>query len=124
MTIYHKQLSKAAEPKTLLTISEGAVLRLKEIAAEKGSDQRLRFWVEGGGCSGFQTRFKLDNVINDDDLVFENDGAIVVVDDTSYELLEGATVEYTNNLMGSWFHLTIPKADANCSCGSSFSVQM
>ncbi len=124
MTIYNEQLSKLPQPERLVTISEGAIKRLKVLQAEKGAHLRLRFWVEGGGCSGFQTRFKLDEMLNDDDLVFEDDGVFVVVDNTSYEFLEGATVEYTDNLMGSWFHLTIPKADSSCSCGSSFSVQM
>ncbi len=122
MTIYNEKLSRLKAPEVLLTISEGATKRLKEITVGDDEGAFLRFWVEGGGCSGFQTRFKLDKEMQDDDYVFENDGAMVVVDETSYGLLEGSVVEFTNNLMGSWFHLTIPEAESVCSCGSSFSV--
>lgn len=124
MTIFDNKLSKLEAPEVILTISEGATKRLNDITVGDDAGAHLRFWVEGGGCSGFQTRFKLDKEIKDDDYVFENEGAYVVVDETSYGLLEGSVVEFTNNLMGSWFHLTIPEAESTCSCGSSFSVQM
>lgn len=124
MTIFNKNLSQLPEPETLITISEGAAARLNEITIGEDEGAALRFWVEGGGCSGFQTRFKLDKDIKDDDYVFEYKDTRVIVDEASYEFLAGATVEYTNNLMGSWFHLTIPKAESSCSCGSSFSVSM
>ncbi len=128
MTIFNSRLSALKEPEDIIIISEGATKRLKEIttAVDAGEDEgaALRFWVEGGGCSGLQTRFKLDKEIKDDDYVFENDGMRVLVDETSFGFLAGATVEFTSNLMGSWFHLSIPKAENSCSCGSSFSVSM
>ncbi len=124
MTIFNETLSKLARPEAFITISEGAAARLNEITIGDDAGSALRFWVEGGGCSGFQTQFKLDKDIHDDDYVFDYKGARVIVDEASYEFLAGATVEFTNNLMGSWFHLTIPKAESSCSCGSSFSVGM
>ncbi|MFV0432247.1 MAG: HesB/IscA family protein [Alphaproteobacteria bacterium] len=122
MTVFNSNLSKLDMPEKILTISEGATSRLKELKKSEEEGTFLRFWVEGGGCSGFQTRFKLDTQMNDDDYVFTNEDISVVVDETSYEFLAGSTVEFTNNLMGSWFHLTVPKAESTCSCGSSFSV--
>ncbi len=124
MTIFNKTLSKLPQPDMLITISEAAMKRLNEITIREDEGSALRFWVESGGCSGFQTQFKLDKHIKEDDYVFEREGARILVDQDSYEFLAGATVEFTNNLMGSWFHLTIPKAENNCSCGSSFSVSM
>ncbi len=124
MTFFNKTLSKLPKPSELIIISEGATKRLKEITIGEDKGAALRFWVESGGCSGFQTQFKLDKNITEEDYVFENEGMRILVDQSSYEFLMGATVEFTDNLMGSWFHLSIPKAENNCSCGSSFSVSM
>ncbi len=124
MTAFNDTLSTLPCPKEPIIISEGAVKRLNEITIGEDEGAALRFWVESGGCSGFQTQFKLDKEIKKDDYVFERDGARILVDEVSFEFLAGSTVEFTHNLMGSWFHLSIPKAENSCSCGSSFSVSM
>ncbi len=110
--------------KAKIEISDSAAKRIYEIMQTEEQDAKLRLIMEGGGCSGFQVRFDIDSSVNDDDFVFEKDNAKLVIDEASLMLINGATVEYSSNLMGSWFHLTVPSADAQCSCGSSFSFSM
>lgn len=82
----------------------------------------LRLSVEGGGCSGFQYKFELDEAPQDDDSVAETDGVRLLVDPVSLDLLAGATVEYIESLGGAAFRVTNPQAASGCGCGSSFSV--
>jgi iron-sulfur cluster assembly accessory protein len=106
-----------------LQISDSCSKRLKEIATEELPF--LRVCVEGGGCSGFQYKFDLDKTINEDDRVFEKDGAKVVVDETSLEFVKGATLDYHEELIRSAFRImSNPKAEHGCSCGASFSVKI
>eukprot|EP00775_Hariotina_reticulata_P006668 gene6668-6892_t len=84
----------------------------------------LRVEVEGGGCSGFQYKFKLDTNKAQDDLVFERDGVAVVCDPVSLDFLKGAVVEYEDSLMRSAFQISInPNAEASCGCGTSFAAK-
>jgi iron-sulfur cluster insertion protein len=78
--------------------------------------------VLGGGCSGFQYKFDLDESTNDDDHVFETDGTKLVIDDVSLGLLGGAVVDFKTDLGGSFFQVENPNASANCGCGASFSL--
>ncbi|TAD88447.1 MAG: iron-sulfur cluster insertion protein ErpA [Alphaproteobacteria bacterium] len=82
----------------------------------------MRIAVSGGGCSGFQYGFSIDDTANDDDRVFERDGAKVVIDETSLELLAGSEIDYVEDLVGSAFQIRNPNAKSGCGCGNSFSV--
>lgn len=105
-----------------MTLSSSAAARVAAIAARQGKPAILRLAVEGGGCSGFQYRFGLDDAPNSDDLVIERDGVTLVVDSVSLELVAGATVDYVESLGGSAFKVENPQAASGCGCGSSFSV--
>ena len=108
-----------------LQISNAAVERLKELTQQhKGAT--LRLTIEGGGCSGFQYEFKLDETatIKEGDRVFTKDGVSVVCDDLSLEFLKGATVDYESDLMRSAFVIQDnPNAATSCGCGSSFQAK-
>lgn len=93
---------------------------LKEQEAEP--DTRFRIMVDGGGCQGFEYKFSLDSTLNPDDHLFEKDGICVVVDEISLPYLNGATVDYVDDLIGAHFKITNPNAKSSCGCGTSFSV--
>lgn len=105
-----------------MTLTERAAHRIAEIASAEGAGG-LRLAVLAGGCSGFQYRFALEKVPAEDDLVVERDGAVLLVDPASIELLAGAELDYTDELMGSHFAVRNPNAASGCGCGSSFSVE-
>ncbi|XP_014271430.1 iron-sulfur cluster assembly 2 homolog, mitochondrial [Halyomorpha halys] len=111
------------KPKTneTIKISDACAERINQIS----EGECLRITVEGGGCSGFQYKFALDSKLNEDDHVFEKQGAKVVVDLTSLEYIGGSTVDYQKELIRSSFLIVNnPKADTGCSCGASFSVKL
>ena len=103
-------------------VTPRAFARLAEINATTGAAKALRIAVDGGGCSGFQYDFSIDQKRNDDDIVFTAHGVDVVVDDMSIELIDHAELDYVQDLMGSYFAVTNPNATASCGCGTSFSV--
>lgn len=109
-------------PSDMLSLSPSAAARVAHIAARQGKPPILRLSVEGGGCSGFQYRFGLDEGAADDDLAVEQDGVTLVVDAMSLDLVRGGTVDYVENLGGAAFRVENPNATAGCGCGSSFSV--
>lgn len=106
-----------------IRISDNAARR---IAALTSSDDALgamlRIAVSGGGCSGFQYGFSLDDNRHDDDLVFEHLGSRVVIDEVSLGLLSGSELDYVEDLIGSYFAVKNPNATSTCGCGSSFAV--
>ncbi|XP_052001842.1 iron-sulfur cluster assembly 2 homolog, mitochondrial [Xyrauchen texanus] len=105
-----------------IDLSESCVKRLTEIM-DKG--EYLRITVEGGGCSGFQYKFSVDNVRNEDDRVFERNGVGLIIDQDSLEFVKGSTVDFSQELIRSSFQvLKNPQADHGCSCGSSFSIKV
>lgn len=106
---------------TSLTISANAARQLNKVLAQEAG-AALRITVEGGGCSGFQYKFDVDRSQADDDYVAVRDGAKVVVDATSLELLNGAELDFVDDLMGRAFKVKNPNAKASCGCGVSFSV--
>ena len=104
-------------------LTDSAARRVTEIRdAEGNAALMLRLTVLGGGCSGFQYKFDLDDTKNDDDLTFENGGVQLVIDEVSLGLLEGSEVDYKKDLGGAYFAVANPNATANCGCGSSFSI--
>ena len=107
-----------------IAISTSAARRIGALIAAEGGDERLRLRVavSGGGCSGFQYGFTLDDQQNDDDRVFERDGAGVVIDEVSLDLLKGSQIDFVEDLLGSYFVVKNPNASSTCGCGSSFSV--
>ena len=103
-------------------VTERAAARIAEIVAAEGSDAALRVAVLAGGCSGFQYRFELDPAVQPDDLVIERGPVRVLVDPASLDLLAGAELDFTDELMGSHFAVRNPNAKSACGCGTSFSV--
>ncbi|HUA78560.1 MAG TPA: iron-sulfur cluster assembly accessory protein [Acetobacteraceae bacterium] len=108
------------------TISDRAAERIAEIAAGASpagpAPASLRVAVLAGGCSGFQYRFELESASQPEDFVIDRGAARVVVDPTSLELLSGAMLDYTDELMGSHFTVRNPNATSSCGCGTSFSI--
>ncbi|GLS25899.1 iron-sulfur cluster insertion protein ErpA [Marinibactrum halimedae] len=106
-----------------ILVTESAVSKVKELIEDEGNDDlKLRVFVTGGGCSGFQYGFTFDELVGDEDSVVESGGIRVLVDSLSYPFLSGATVDYEQGLAGSKFVITNPNASSTCGCGSSFSV--
>jgi iron-sulfur cluster assembly accessory protein len=108
------------QDQVLLTASAAA--RVAYIAQRQSKPAILRLSVEGGGCSGFQYRFGLDEAVDAEDVSVEQDGVTLVVDPMSLDLVRGGTVDYVENLGGAAFKVVNPNATAGCGCGSSFSV--
>jgi iron-sulfur cluster insertion protein len=106
-----------------IVVTENAARRIAMLKAqENAEDAFLRIAVSGGGCSGFQYGFSFDDQRNDDDVVFERDGVDIVVDDVSLGLLNGAEVDFVEDLMGASFQIRNPNAASSCGCGNSFSI--
>ena len=103
-------------------LTDRAAQRIAEIVAAEGRSAALRVAVLAGGCSGFQYRFDLDETPQPDDLLIERGPARVLVDSASLDLLAGAELDYTDELMGSHFAVRNPNAKSACGCGTSFSV--
>ena len=111
-----------AQKTTPFTMTSRAACRIAEILAVEGGDAMLRVAVTGGGCSGFQYNFALDNAQADDDIVLERDGAVVLVDPMSLDFLKGAELDFVDDLIGAAFKINNPNATSSCGCGTSFSV--
>ncbi len=105
-----------------LTARAAAQIKVIVGAQAAGGAQSLRVAVLAGGCSGFQYTFELDDARAEDDLVVELDGAVVLVDPSSLDLLAGSELDYTDALMGAHFAVRNPNAASACGCGTSFSV--
>lgn len=105
-----------------ITLGPGAAARIAVIAAKQGKPAVLRLSVEGGGCSGFQYKFGLDEGAEADDTVAETDGVLLLVDPVSLDLVTGCTVDFVESLGGSAFQVTNPQAASGCGCGSSFGI--
>ena len=107
----------------MITITENATKRIKEILEEESNpNNKLRIFVQGGGCSGFQYGFTFDEAKNEDDFDFAYDNIKVVVDSMSMQYLSEATINYKDDLMGASFVIDNPQAQTTCGCGSSFSI--
>ncbi|WHQ74870.1 MULTISPECIES: iron-sulfur cluster insertion protein ErpA [unclassified Pantoea] len=106
-----------------LQFTDAAATKVKNlIADEENPALKLRVYITGGGCSGFQYGFTFDDQINDGDMTIEKQGVSLVVDPMSLQYLVGGSVDYTEGLEGSRFIVTNPNAKTTCGCGSSFSI--
>jgi len=109
---------------SVLQITDGAVNKILSLADSEDDSNKLnlRVYVTGGGCSGFQYGFSFDKVIDEEDTCITKDGASLVIDSLSLQYLEGSTVDYSEDLMGSKFIIKNPNATTTCGCGESFSI--
>lgn len=105
-----------------LTLTDAAAMRILSINAENGATQMLRIAVQGGGCSGFQYTFLMDDQVLSDDKTFERNGAVIIIDETSLDLLNGAIIDFQDDLSASMFVIKNPNATSGCGCGNSFSI--
>ena len=106
-----------------ITLTDSCVKRLKFLKTqEKLPDLMLRITVNGGGCQGFEYLFKSETIKNEDDHVFQKDGAAIIIDDISLPFLKGAEIDYAEDLIGAHFKINNPNANSSCGCGTSFSV--
>ena len=101
-----------------LIITQRAYNRIAEIS----KNDFLRVSVQGGGCSGFKYEIILDDKISDTDTVYEKEGSKVIIDEVSLKFLEGATIDYTEELIGARFTINNPNASSSCGCGISFNI--
>ena len=113
----------AATEMSPMVFTDNAANKVKSLIEEEGNPElKLRVFVTGGGCSGFQYGFTFDDEIRNEDHVVERDGVKVVVDETSLGLMGGAEIDFVEDLIGASFQIRNPMASASCGCGSSFSV--
>ena len=103
-------------------LTESAAKRIRVLADKEGVEVKLRLAVTGGGCSGFQYNFSFDDQVTPEDKQFERDGATVIIDETSLELLAGSELDFVEDLVGAAFQVKNPNATSKCGCGSSFAV--
>ncbi len=107
---------------TNITLSESAARQINAIMSDQSKGPYLRVAVEGGGCSGFQYVFDFDTAPDADDITIERDGARVLIDTMSAELMRDSIIDYTQELIGSAFKIRNPNAVAACGCGTSFAL--
>ncbi len=106
-----------------LVFTDSAAGKVKELVDEEGNpDLKLRVFVQGGGCSGFQYGFTFDEVVNEDDTQMAKNGVTLLIDAMSLQYLMGAEIDYKEDLQGAQFVIKNPNATTTCGCGSSFSV--
>ena len=106
-----------------ISLSARAVHKVRDLVEEEENDElKLRVFITGGGCSGFQYGFTFDELAAEDDTAIEKDGVTMLVDPMSFQYLAGSEVDYTEGLEGSRFIISNPNATATCGCGSSFSI--
>ena len=119
-----QQVSVAAEePPVPILFTDSAAAKVADLIAEEGNAAlKLRVFVQGGGCSGFQYGFTFDEDVNEDDTEFLKNGVTLLVDSMSFQYLVGAEIDYKEDINGSQFVIKNPNATTTCGCGSSFSA--
>jgi iron-sulfur cluster insertion protein len=116
-------MSTATDMPIPFVFTDSAAEKVRDLIIEEGNpDLKLRVFVTGGGCSGFQYGFTFDEITNEDDTPVEKNGVTLLVDPMSYQYLVGAEIDYVESLEGSQFTIKNPNASTTCGCGSSFSV--
>ncbi len=115
-------MNAATDIPAAVLLTDSAAAKVRDLIAEEGNpDIRLRVFVSGGGCSGFQYGFQFEEATADDDTVIEKDGVTLLVDPMSFQYLVGAEIDYTEGIEGAQFVIKNPNATTTCGCGSSFS---
>ena len=121
MTIATAQ--STAQDSSPVIFTDSAAAKVRDLIEEEGNAAlKLRVFISGGGCSGFQYGFSFDETVNEGDTVVEKAGVVLLVDPMSYQYLVGAEIDYTEGLEGAHFVIRNPNATTTCGCGSSFSV--
>ena len=116
-------MNAVAEMPAPLVFTESAADKVKQLIDEEGNNNlKLRVFVQGGGCSGFQYGFTFDEIANDDDTTMTKNGVSLLIDAMSYQYLVGAEIDYKEDLQGAQFVIKNPGASSTCGCGSSFST--
>jgi iron-sulfur cluster insertion protein len=116
-------MNAVAEMPAPLLFTDSAAAKVKDLIDEEGNPSlKLRVFVQGGGCSGFQYGFTFDEEVSEDDTVMEKNGVHLLIDAMSYQYLVGAEIDYKDDLEGAQFVIKNPNASTTCGCGSSFSV--
>jgi len=106
-----------------LVFTDSAADKVKQLIEEEGNPElKLRVFVQGGGCSGFQYGFTFDEDTNEDDTTMSKNGVTLLIDSMSYQYLVGAEIDYKEDINGAQFVIKNPNASTTCGCGSSFSV--
>ncbi len=106
-----------------MTFSDAAAVKVRTLIEEEENENlKLRVFVTGGGCSGFEYGFTFDEDVEEDDTCIKNEGVSLVVDALSFQYLAGAEVDFREDLQGSRFVITNPNASTTCGCGNSFSI--
>ena len=106
-----------------IIFTDSAAEKVAQLIEEEGNpDLKLRVFVQGGGCSGFQYGFTFDEIVNEDDTTMVKNGVQLLIDSMSYQYLVGAEIDYKDDLEGAQFVIKNPTATSTCGCGSSFSV--
>lgn len=116
-------MNTAVETPEILVFTDNAANKVRELIEEEGNPElKLRVFVTGGGCSGFQYGFTFDEEVAEDDTTYEKNGVMLLIDPMSYQYLVGAEIDYSEGLEGSQFVIRNPNASSTCGCGSSFSA--
>ena len=116
-------MNAVTEMPSPLVFTDNAVQKVKELIDEEGTpDLKLRVFVSGGGCSGFQYGFTFEDTANEDDTQVVRDNVVLLIDPMSLQYLMGAEIDYQDSLQGSQFVIRNPNATSTCGCGSSFSA--
>jgi iron-sulfur cluster insertion protein len=116
-------MNAVAEMPAPLVFTDSAADKVRQLIEEEGNAElKLRVFVQGGGCSGFQYGFTFDEDLNEDDTVMEKNGVKLLIDAMSYQYLVGAEIDYKDGLEGAQFVIKNPNATSTCGCGSSFSA--
>lgn len=119
--MWHNVTMESSTTPSNITLTESAVSKLTTLLSEESEPQSLRIAVTGGGCSGFQYALGFDTEQHDDDLVFEQSGVKVLIDEDSAGYLNGAVIDFQDGLSGKGFSIENPNSTGSCGCGQSFS---
>lgn len=123
MNTHAQTISAEEEIPSPLVFTDSAANKVKQLIEEEGNPNlKLRVFVQGGGCSGFQYGFTFDEEVNEDDTSLDKNGVILLIDAMSYQYLVGAEIDYKEDINGAQFVIKNPNAATTCGCGSSFSV--
>ena len=115
-------MSTLSEIKQKFAVSKNAALRIQYLLKQEEKNCFFRLKVNGGGCSGFQYDFSFDKNRNEDDLIFKYHNTEILIDEMSLTFLDGSTLDFIDDLSGSFFQVNNPNASSSCGCGNSFSI--